>query len=119
VAEQRTASEQQGGATLQKVSVLALTGMVVGSMVGGGVFSLPQSFGSATGVLGALIAWTIAGFGMLMLALVFQSLAVRRPDLDSGIYIYAQTDGGRVHRCRVDRERRHRRPSGDVAATTR
>jgi hypothetical protein len=41
VAEQRTASEQQGGATLQKVSVLALTGMVVGSMVGGGVFSLP------------------------------------------------------------------------------
>jgi arginine:ornithine antiporter/lysine permease len=68
--------------------------MVVGSMVGGGVFSLPQSFGSATGVLGALIAWTIAGFGMLMLALVFQSLAVRRPDLDSGIYIYAQTGFG-------------------------
>ena len=79
---------------LPKVSVLTLAAMVVGSMVGGGVFTLPQSFGSATGVLGALIAWTIAGLGMLMLAFVFQSLAVRRPDLDSGIYIYAQAGFG-------------------------
>ena len=37
--------------TLQKVSVLTLVGIVVGSMVGGGVFTLPRSFGSATGVL--------------------------------------------------------------------
>lgn len=87
-------SNQQTASTIQKVSVLALTGMVVGSMVGGGVFSLPQSFGAATGVLGAVIAWTIAGTGMLMLAFVFQSLALRRPDLDSGIYIYAQTGFG-------------------------
>jgi arginine:ornithine antiporter/lysine permease len=79
---------------LPKVSVLTLAAMVVGSMVGGGVFTLPQSFGSTTGVLGALIAWTVAGLGMLMLALVFQSLAVRRPDLDSGIYIYAQAGFG-------------------------
>lgn len=77
-----------------KVSFLALTGIVVGSMVGGGIFTLPQAFGEATGVWGALIAWTIAGLGMLMLAFVFQSLAVRRPDLDSGIYIYAETGFG-------------------------
>ena len=68
--------------------------MVVGSMVGGGVFTLPSSFGSATGVLGAVIAWTIAGIGMLMLAFVFQSLALRRPDLDNGIYVYAQAGFG-------------------------
>jgi arginine:ornithine antiporter / lysine permease len=80
--------------TVRKVSVLTLTGMVVGSMVGGGVFTLPQEFGAATGVLGALIAWTVAGLGMLTLALVFQSLAVRRPDLDSGMYIYAQEGFG-------------------------
>jgi arginine:ornithine antiporter/lysine permease len=80
--------------TLQKVSVLTLVGIVVGSMVGGGVFTLPRSFGSATGVLGAIIAWIIAGTGMLMLAFVFQSLALRRPDLDSGVYIYAKTGFG-------------------------
>jgi arginine:ornithine antiporter/lysine permease len=71
--------------TPQKVSVPTLVGIVIGSMVGGGVFTLPRSFGSATGVLGAIIAWIIAGTGMLMLAFVFQSLAVRRPDLDSGV----------------------------------
>jgi arginine:ornithine antiporter / lysine permease len=80
--------------TVQKVSVLTLTGVVVGSMVGGGVFTLPSEFGAATGVLGAVIAWVIAGTGMLMLAFVFQSLAVRRPDLDSGVYIYAQAGFG-------------------------
>ena len=80
--------------TSQKVSILTLIGIVVGSMVGGGVFTLPRSFGSATGVLGAIIAWVIAGTGMLMLAFVFQSLALRRPDLDSGVYIYAKTGFG-------------------------
>ena len=73
--------------TSQKVSILTLIGIVVGSMVGGGVFTLPRSFGSATGVLGAIIAWVIAGTGMLMLAFVFQSLALRRPDLDSGVHL--------------------------------
>ncbi|NPC95295.1 basic amino acid/polyamine antiporter [Nocardioides sp. zg-DK7169] len=80
--------------TARTVSVLTLTGMVVGSMVGGGVFSLPSDFGAATGALGAVIAWVLAGLGMLMLALVLQSLAVRRPDLDNGIYVYAEVGFG-------------------------
>jgi arginine:ornithine antiporter/lysine permease len=77
-----------------KLSLVTLTGMVVGSMVGAGIFSLPQAFGRATGPLGAIIAWTIAGIGMLMLALVFQSLAQRRPDLDAGIFMYAKEGFG-------------------------
>jgi arginine:ornithine antiporter / lysine permease len=64
--------------------------MVVGSMVGAGIFSLPGRFGAATGPFGALIAWAIAGGGMLMLAFVFQFLAERKPDLDSGIFAYAR-----------------------------
>jgi arginine:ornithine antiporter / lysine permease len=80
--------------TIHRVSLLTLAGIVVGSMVGGGVFTLPGEFGGATGVLGAVIAWAIAGTGMLMLAFVFQSLAIRRPDLDSGVYIYAQAGFG-------------------------
>lgn len=77
-----------------KFSLVTLTGMVVGSMVGAGIFSLPQAFGRATGVLGAIIAWTIAGVGMLMVAFVFQSLAQRRPDLDAGIFMYAKEGFG-------------------------
>ncbi|BAN51304.1 basic amino acid/polyamine antiporter [Metapseudomonas resinovorans] len=72
----------------------ALIALVVGSMVGSGIFSLPQAFGRNTGGLGALVAWTIAGVGMLMLAFVFQALSRRRPDLDSGIYAYAKAGFG-------------------------
>ena len=39
-----TASSSQ-----QKLTLFALTAMVVGSMVGSGIFSLPRTFGIATG----------------------------------------------------------------------
>src|SRR5690242_1381249 len=77
-----------------KLTLLTLTMMVVGSMVGAGVFSLPRRFAEETGVAGALIAWVVAGSGMLMLAFVFQTLAVRRPELDSGVYAYAKAGFG-------------------------
>jgi arginine:ornithine antiporter/lysine permease len=77
-----------------KLSLMTLAAMVVGSMVGAGVFSLPRRFAEETGVAGALIAWAIAGAGMLMLAFVFQSLAMRRPDLDAGVYAYAKAGFG-------------------------
>lgn len=76
------------------VSRPVLTAMVIGSMVGAGVFFLPARFGTATGGAGALIAWTIAGAGMLMLAFCFQTLAVRKPELDSGVFIYAKAGFG-------------------------
>jgi len=77
-----------------KLGVWTLSAIVVGSMVGAGVFSLPSSFASSTGVVGALIAWAIAGLGMLTLAFAFQTLAVRRPQLDAGIYAYAKAGFG-------------------------
>jgi arginine:ornithine antiporter / lysine permease len=76
--------------TAQKLALPALIAMVVGSMIGSGIFTLPSRFASATGVYGAVIAWVIAGGGMLMLGFVFQSLAQRKPDIDSGIFAYAK-----------------------------
>jgi len=78
----------------QKMSRMALTAMVVGGMVGAGIFSLPRTFANATGPLGAVIAWLIAGTGMYMLARVFQALAERRPDIDAGVYAYAREGFG-------------------------
>src|SRR5262245_2599970 len=63
-------------------------------MIGSGIFALPSAFGRATGSLGAMIAWVVAGGGMLMLAFVFQILAVRKPGLDSGVYLYAKAGFG-------------------------
>jgi arginine:ornithine antiporter/lysine permease len=86
--------EKGGPEETKKFPLMTLAAMVVGSMVGAGVFSLPRNFAQATGVYGALIAWAIAGSGMLMLALVFQTLAVRKPELDAGVYAYAKAGFG-------------------------
>jgi amino acid transporter len=76
----------------QKFSLFALTMMVVGSMVGAGIWSLPRAFGTATGVFGAIVAWIIAAGGMYTLARVFQALAERKPDLDAGVLrVFART----------------------------
>jgi arginine:ornithine antiporter/lysine permease len=79
----------------QKLSLLSLTAMVVGSMIGAGIFALPRTFGNATGPFGAIIAWCVAGGGMYTLARVFQNLAERKPDLDAGVYAYARAGFGR------------------------
>lgn len=89
-----TETEPTAAPADRKVGVGTLTAMVVGSIVGSGVFVLPRRFGAETGVLGALIAWTIAGAGMFTLAMVFKSLAVRKPDLNAGIYAYAKAGFG-------------------------
>ena len=78
----------------QKMSRMQLTAMVVGGMVGAGIFSLPRTFANATGPVGAIIAWIIAGTGMYMLARVFQALAERKPDLDAGVFAYAKAGFG-------------------------
>jgi arginine:ornithine antiporter/lysine permease len=87
-------TEAPSTGTAAKMSLPTLTGLVVGGMVGAGVFSLPARFGVATGILGSLIAWAVAGTGMLMLAFVFQNLAIRKPELDSGVFIYAKAGFG-------------------------
>ncbi|MEJ8816281.1 basic amino acid/polyamine antiporter, partial [Variovorax ureilyticus] len=76
------------------MSRMQLTAMVVGGMVGAGIFSLPRTFAGATGPLGAVIAWIVAGTGMYMLARVFQALAERKPDLDAGVFAYAKAGFG-------------------------
>jgi arginine:ornithine antiporter/lysine permease len=78
----------------QKMSRMALTAMVVGSMIGAGIFSLPRTFAGATGPMGAVIAWLIAGTGMYMLARVFQALAERKPEMDAGVFAYAKAGFG-------------------------
>jgi arginine:ornithine antiporter/lysine permease len=85
---------ETAASTAQKLTFATMTTMVVGGMVGAGVFSLPARFAQQTGIAGALIAWTIAGVGMLMLAFVFQTLALRKPELDAGVYAYAKAGFG-------------------------
>ncbi|AUX80653.1 MULTISPECIES: arginine-ornithine antiporter [Sinorhizobium] len=77
-----------------KLTLLPLTALVVGSMIGGGVFNLPSDMSRAAAPGAILIGWIITGFGMLMLAFVYQTLANRKPDLNAGPYAYAKAGFG-------------------------
>ena len=78
----------------QKLRLGALIALVVGSMIGGGIFSLPQNMAARADVGAVLIGWGITAVGMLALAFVFQTLANRKPELDSGVYAYAKAGFG-------------------------
>ncbi|MCL2281566.1 MAG: basic amino acid/polyamine antiporter [Dehalococcoidia bacterium] len=78
----------------QKLGFSALIAMVVGSMIGAGIFMLPRRFADASGVYGTLVTWAVAGIGMLMLAFVFQLLAIRKPTLNTGVFAYAKAGFG-------------------------
>ena len=77
-----------------KLRLGALVALVVGSMIGGGIFSLPQNMAASADVGAVLIGWVITAVGMLTLAFVFQTLANRKPDLDGGVYAYAKAGFG-------------------------
>ncbi|MGE4483420.1 basic amino acid/polyamine antiporter [Acidocella sp.] len=77
------------------VGLFSLLGMVIGSMIGGGVFNLPQNMAVGAGLGAIVIAWIVTGVGMYFLANTFRTLADKRPDLTAGIYTYAREGFGR------------------------
>ena len=76
------------------LGLAALTAIVVGSMIGSGIFALPSQMAGVAAPGPLLIGWVITGVGMLMLAFVFQTLASRKPDVDGGVYGYARAGFG-------------------------
>src|SRR5690348_1804354 len=82
------------GEVSNKLTLLPLIALVVGSMIGGGVFNLPSDMSAHASPAAIIIGWVITGIGMLMLAFVYQNLAVRKPDLNSGPYAYARAGFG-------------------------
>ena len=73
-----------------KLGVIALTSLVVGGIIGSGIFSLPQNMAEGAGAGAILIAWAITFVGMLSLAKIFEWLTIHRPDIDDGVYGYAR-----------------------------
>jgi arginine:ornithine antiporter/lysine permease len=79
----------------KKVGFIGLVAIVVGSMIGGGIFNLPSNMAQGAALGPVIIAWVITGFGMYFLANTFRNLSNIRPDLNDGIYSYAAEGFGR------------------------
>jgi arginine:ornithine antiporter / lysine permease len=71
-----------------------LIALVVGSIIGSGIFGLPQNMAAGASAGAILIGWLVTGVGMLALARVYQVLALRKPQLNNGIYAYARESAG-------------------------
>ena len=76
------------------LGVLALAAIVVSSMIGGGIYSLPQNMASGASVGAVILSWAITGFGVYFIANTFRILSSARPDLTSGIYMYSREGFG-------------------------
>jgi len=74
----------------KKWGLSVLTAIVVGNMIGGGIFMLPASLSHVASPMGTTFAWMLTGFGVFMIALVFGNLALRKPELKAGPQSYAQ-----------------------------
>ena len=76
------------------LGVMGLAGIVISSMIGGGIYSLPQNMAQSASVGAVILAWIITGFGMYFIANTFRVLSTVKPQLTSGIYMYAHEGFG-------------------------
>ena len=72
----------------------SLTAIIINSMVGSGVFGLPQTINSGAYPFASIIGWGITGVGVLSLALVYSKLSISKPHLHSGPFSYAKEGFG-------------------------
>lgn len=76
----------------RKLGPVLATLLMVGNLVGSGIFLLPATLASIGGV--SLFGWIAGAVGALLLAVVFSALVVLRPDVD-GVADYARIAAGR------------------------
>lgn len=75
---------------IRDLSFVALFSLIFGSMMGSGVFDIPQNISHGAGVIAISIGWIITTIGILSLSWAFIYITKKRPDIQSGLYGYAK-----------------------------
>ncbi|MET3106788.1 arginine:ornithine antiporter/lysine permease [Oxalobacteraceae bacterium GrIS 1.18] len=78
-----------------KLGLVSMTLLVIGAMVGGGAFNLPQNMAQHASLGAVLIGWLVSGLGIFFLARTFQVLADIKPEITAGIYMYSRLGFGK------------------------
>ena len=87
--ELTTVKDQQKGRALGLTSA---TGLVIGSIIGTGVFTMPAVLAGAG--TSSLLVLAVIAVGALLLAVLFGQLTRRVPKSDGGLYAYARHEFG-------------------------
>ncbi|MEI6190308.1 MAG: amino acid permease [Chitinophagia bacterium] len=72
----------------KKLGLWTTTSLVLGNMIGAGVFLMPATLASIGGI--SLVGWVIAAIGAFLLAKVFANLSKLLPEAEGGPYAYSQ-----------------------------
>jgi len=87
-----SAAKGSGG---KELGLFSLTSLVVGSVIGSGVFNMMSNMAASAGLMGIILGWVVTAIGMTFLVLTFRNLNKKKPKLDAGIYSYAEAGFGR------------------------
>lgn len=76
----------------QKLGIWMTTSLVIGNMIGGGIFILPSALAEFGGI--SIVGWVVSSIGALLLAVVFSKLSLLVPGKSGGPYTYAREGFG-------------------------
>ena len=72
----------------KKLGLWTSTSLVVGNMIGAGIFLMPATLASFGGI--SLIGWVSAAIGAFLISKVFAHLSIIMPAASGGPYAYSQ-----------------------------
>ncbi len=78
--------------TVKKLGLWTSTSLVLGNMIGAGVFMMPSTLASFGGI--SIIGWIASSIGAFLLAKVFAHLSKMMPGSDGGPYAYSKSAMG-------------------------
>ncbi len=70
-----------------KLGLWTSTSLVVGNMIGSGVFLMPAALAAYGGI--SVFGWIVSSIGAFLLAKVFSNLSKLMPQADGGPYAYS------------------------------
>lgn len=73
---------------MKKLGIWSSTSLVVGNMIGSGVFMLPATLAMYGGI--SVLGWVVAAIGALLLAFVFKKLTKMLPHTQGGPYAFTR-----------------------------
>jgi basic amino acid/polyamine antiporter, APA family len=75
-----------------KLGLWTTTSLVMGNMIGAGIFLIPSTLASFGGI--SIIGWVLSASGALMIAAVFSRLSKLLPNVNGGPYAYTRRGFG-------------------------
>jgi len=78
--------------TVKKLGLWTSTSLVLGNMIGAGVFMMPSTLASFGGI--SIIGWVASSIGAFLLAKIFAHLSKMMPGSDGGPYAYSKSAMG-------------------------